>query len=175
MYNESYVYLCAVAVKYVYNAEIAKEIVNDVFLNIWNRQENLQHPVSSYLVRSVKNRCLNHLRDIRLKEVSMTDIQEGLLSFREMQITTDTHPLALLEDKEFQDKIYQAIQQLPEKCREIFIQHIYYNKTYEEIAKELNISSSTVRGQIRIGLGKLKPLLGDLYITFLFIFYSYQK
>ncbi|MCC8096588.1 MAG: hypothetical protein LIP05_15405 [Tannerellaceae bacterium] len=53
---------CAVATKYIYDPETAKEIVNDVFLNIWNNHTPLTSPVNAYLVKAVRNRCLNHLR-----------------------------------------------------------------------------------------------------------------
>lgn len=65
LYTTFYVYLCAVATKYVYNSEAAREIVNDVFMNVWNHHSALIHPVNAYLIRSVRNYCLNYLRDKR--------------------------------------------------------------------------------------------------------------
>ena len=63
LYTTFYVYLCAVATKYVYNSEAAREIVNDVFMNVWNHHSALIHPVNAYLIRSVRNYCLNYLRN----------------------------------------------------------------------------------------------------------------
>ncbi len=56
-----------------------------------------------------------------------------------------------------------------------FIQHLYYNKTYEEIARMKNISSSTVRVQIKQGISKLRVLLGDLYPVVCLLFDIFQK
>ena len=151
LYTTFYVYLCAVATKYVYNSEAAREIVNDVFMNVWNHHSALIHPVNAYLIRSVRNYCLNYLRDKR------------------------QHPLDYLENKEFEEKIYRAVDSLPAKCRDIFVQYLYHNKTYEEIAITNHISSSTVRVQIKIGLAKLRELLGDLYPLFLLIFNFFEK
>lgn len=162
LYSVFYVYLCAVATKYVYDVEVAKEIVNDVFLSVWNNHQSLTHPVNPYLVKAVQNRCLNHLRQKRFQEVSLTDVQEQLLSFREQMIEKDAHPLAQLEHKEFEQQIFKAVNSLPEKCRDIFIQHLYYNKSYEEIAETNHISSSTVRVQIKIGISKLRDQLSNL-------------
>ena len=81
LYTTFYVYLCAVATKYVYNSEAAREIVNDVFMNVWNHHSALIHPVNAYLIRSVRNYCLNYLRDKRQQEVPLSDVQENLLSF----------------------------------------------------------------------------------------------
>lgn len=175
LYSTYYVYLCAVATKYIYSAETAQEIVNDVFLSVWNNRDSLTFPVNAYLIRSVQNRCLNHLRTRRLTEVPLSDVQDHLLSFQEQQVGAESHPLAHLENKEFEEKIYQAVQSLPEKCREIFIQYLYFNKTYEEIAQANHISSSTVRVQIRIGLGKLKDLLGDWYPLFILLYHFPEK
>ena len=163
LYTTFYVYLCAVATKYVYNSEAAREIVNDVFMNVWNHHSALIHPVNAYL------------RDKRQQEVPLSDVQENLLSIQELQIDADPHPLAYLENKEFEEKIYRAVDSLPAKCRDIFVQYLYHNKTYEEIAITNHISSSTVRVQIKIGLAKLRELLGDLYPLFLLIFNFFEK
>lgn len=175
LYTTYYVYLCAVATKYIFNSEVSREIVNDVFINVWNNRSTLVYPVHAYLIRSVQNRSLNHLREKCLQTVSMSDVQEHLLTIQEQQITIESHPLAYLENKELENEIYNAINQLPKKYRDIFIQHLYHNKSYEEIAQIYNISQSTVRGQIKIGLSKLRELLGDFYPLFLLLFNFYKK
>ena len=163
LYSTYYVYLCAVAVKYVYKPEMAEEIVNDVFLNVWNNRSSLFYPIKAYLVRAVQNQCLSYYRKKRLDEIAVSDIKDYTVEIYEQLVYLDSSPLACLENKELANQISKAIDQLPEKCREIFIQHLYYNKTYEEIAQMKNISSSTVRVQIKQGLSKLRVLLGDLY------------
>lgn len=175
LYSTCYVYLCAVATKYIFNAEVAREVVNDVFINVWNNRSTLTYPVWAYLIRAVQNRCLNHLRQQRLQTVPMSDVQEHLLDIQEQQIGKESHPLAYLENKEFEERIYSAVNQLPDKCRDIFVQYLYHNKTYDEIATCNHISPSTVRVQIKIGLSKLKDLLGDYYPLFLLIFNFPEK
>ena len=175
LYSTYYVYLCAVATKYIFNSEASREVVNDVFINVWNNRSTLIFPVQAYLIRAVQNRCLNHLRGQRLQMVPMSDVQEHLLTIQEQQISAESHPLAYLENKEFADQIYKAVDQLPKKCRDIFIQYLYHNKSYEEIAQIYNISQSTVRVQVKIGLSKLRDLLGDLYPLFLLLFNFSQK
>lgn len=170
LYTTYYVYLCAVAIKYVFNPETAEEIVNDVFLNVWKNQTQLIHPVNAYLIRAVKNRCLNHLSRNNLQEIPLTDIQEQLLKVQERLIDTEEQPLAYLENKEFEELIYEAVGTLPPKCRLIFEQYLYQNKTYEEIAKQNGIATSTVRVQIKLGLSKIRAILGDFYPLFLLIF-----
>lgn len=113
VYNLSYVYLCAVATKYVYSPTVAQELVNDVFLNIWHLRETLTFPLHTYLCRAVQNRCLNHIRSLRLREVPLSDVEEHWLRFREEQLQSDEHPLARLENKELQEKIARTVDLLP--------------------------------------------------------------
>lgn len=175
LYAVYYVSLCAVATKYVYCAETAKEIVNDVFLSVWNNHTSLIYPIYAYLVRSVQNRCRNHLRGLHLQEVPLSEVQELLLAIRENQLEETPHPLAHLENKEFEELTYKAVNQLPDKCRDIFVQYLYHNKSYDEIAQHNQISPSTVRVQIKIALSKLKDILGDYYPLFLLLFNYSQK
>lgn len=171
LYNAYYVYLCAVATKYVFIPEVAQEIVNDVFLRVWENRATLTFPCSAYLIRSVQNRSLNHLKKKQLEEVSLSDVEDNLLEFQKQQIISDEHPLTFLENKEFEDTVNLAIQKLPAKCREIFEQYLYLNLSYEEIASLNQISPSTVRGQVKIALSKLKEQLRHFTLSFFSFIY----
>jgi len=176
LYSTYYVYLCAVATKYIYNAEIAKEITNDVFLSVWNNHGSIKFPVKPYLIRAVKNRCHNYIQRQRLEqEVSLSEVHDHLLHVQDQQIELEPYPLACLENKEFEEMISKAVNTLPPRCRSIFEQYLYQNKSYEEIARANNISQSTVRVQIKLGLSKLKDLLGDYYGIFILIFNFLEK
>ncbi|HCC52234.1 MAG TPA: RNA polymerase sigma-70 factor [Porphyromonadaceae bacterium] len=169
LYSAYYTYLCAVATKYIHQAEDAQEIVNDVFLNIWKNKVELTAPVGPYLIRAVKNRCINYITRQKMTEVSLTDVQEQLLTIQEEEVGKDENPLAYLENKELEELIEKAVKTLPPKCRTIFEQHLYQNMSYEEIAKENKIAASTVRVQIKIGLERIKTILGDHYPLFLLL------
>ena len=145
LYNAYYVYLCAVATKFVYVPEIAQEVVNDVFLRVWENRSTLVYPCSSYLIRAVQNRCLNHLKKRQLEEVSLSDVEDNLIEFQKQQITQDEHPLSFLENIE---------------------QYLYLNLSYDEIASLNKITPSTVRGQVRIALAKLKEQLRHFTLSF---------
>lgn len=172
LYAAYYVFLGSVATKYVYQVEIAREIINDVFLNLWHNRATLAFPVHSYLVCAVRNRCLNYLQRKRLSELSLTEVQEQLFAFQEAQISQDEQPLAQLENKEIQEEVRRAVDALPEKCRNIFIQYLYHNKSYEEIAALYAISTITVRRQVGIAMEKLRKSLAKLnaplYLLLLF-------
>lgn len=167
LYNCYYVYLCTVATKYVFDPEVAQEIVNDVFLNVWHHRLTLSIPVTAYLIRAVQNRSLNHLQRKRTRELPLSDVQEQLLTISEQAVTAEEHPLAYLENLEFEKYIADAVETLPDRCRTIFKQYLYQNRTYDEIAHLNGITSSTVRGQIRIALSKVSESLRKYYITLL--------
>ena len=169
LYNTYYAYLCVVAIKYTYDIEIARELVNDIFVNIWKNHPSLTYPVLPYLVKSIKNRSLNYLKRTHLNTISLSDSDNYLYDLREDLIRSDVHPLRILLDKEINEQIEKAINGLPPKCKRIFIEYLYENKTYEEIAQSMNISTSTVRVQIKIGLTKLRCSLQNPH---LFIFLS---
>lgn len=129
LYNAYYVYLCAVATKYVYQAEAAEEIVNNVFLNVWDNRESLIFPIKAYLIRSVQNRSLNYLRQQKMQFSPLSEVQEYLSTFGEQQIAENDYPLTQLENKELETQIYTAIQSLPPKCRDIFVEYVYNNRS----------------------------------------------
>ena len=58
LYDCYYTYLNTVALCYIFNRDIANEIVNDVFIHVWHKRNTLSYPIHSYLIQSVKNGCL---------------------------------------------------------------------------------------------------------------------
>lgn len=71
LYNDYFVYLCACANSYIFNAEEAQDIVNEVFMKLWYRRGDLFFPIHPYLVRSVQNGCLNYLRSLLSKYLQL--------------------------------------------------------------------------------------------------------
>lgn len=60
-----------------------KEIVNDVFMNIWSSRGQLSFPIHNYLLRSVQNRCLNYIRTLHTRERVLDEYREELIAFQE--------------------------------------------------------------------------------------------
>lgn len=63
LYDAYYAYLCGLAVSYIHDFEKARELVNDVFLRVWERRAQLKYPPLPYLISGVRNACYNYLRD----------------------------------------------------------------------------------------------------------------
>jgi len=168
LYDCYYTYLNTVAYCYIFNREVANEIVNDVFINIWHKRSTLSYPIHSYLVQSVKNGCLNHIRSKRTNERVLTEHKKQLLDFQEEYILSNPTPLQYVETQEIEKEVRNAIEKLPEKCRIIFEQYLFSGKLPEDIANELSLNVSTVRVQIKNALDKLKISLNHLIGVLLF-------
>jgi len=169
LYDSYYTYLNTVALCYIFNRDVANEIVNDVFINVWHKRTTLTYPIHFYLVQSVKNGCLNHIRSQRTNERVLDEHKRQMLDFQEEYILSNPTPLQYVETQEIEKEVRNAIEQLPEKCRIIFEQYLFLGKLPKKIAKEQFITVSTVRVQIKNAMDKLKISLNHLICVLLLI------
>jgi RNA polymerase sigma-70 factor (family 1) len=134
------------------DAEDAREVVQEVFINIWDKREqlNFEEELKYYLFRSVKNACLNLIKKRRLDTVSL---EEGLTAAEESR--DDGHDT----EQRFKSVMAQ-VNLLPEMCREIFLMSRMEGLSHKEIAEILEIAPKTVENQIGIGLKKIREGLG---------------
>lgn len=166
LYEAYYVYLNSIAIYYVIDSNIGGEIVDDVFLNIWNKKIPLVYPVHSYLIRSVQNGCLNYIRSQQAQQQVYDEHQERLLAFHEHHIISTPVPLQYVEMRETETEIRAAVDQLPPQCKAVFEAYFYSGKSVDRIADELQISISTVRVQLKKATDRLKSMLKHLLIIF---------
>lgn len=162
------------AQEYVPSKEDAENIVQDVFMMLWERRDDLKIHVSltSYLFILIKNRCIDHLRRLKHAEIGKQKMQEQFDCEQQMKLySLEALDNALLCDNDIEQIIHRAIDSLPPKCREIFILNKMDGKKYREIAEELHISVSTVENQIGIALKKLREQLKDYMPVLLFLIY----
>lgn len=146
-----FVAMCRFGYFYLNSQEEAEEIALDIFIHLWEKRMklNIQLSLKSYLFQSMRNRCLNAIRD-RKKTCSLEDVKE---------LQQEEYPF--LEMEELNRLIEEAILSLPEKCRLIFRKSREGQQTYQEIAAEMNISIKTVEAQISKALKKIKEYLGN--------------
>src|SRR5690606_10463423 len=140
LYNSYYGYLCTCATTYVLHPEKAREIVNDVFLSLWDKRTTLNFPIHSYLLTSVRNASLNELRRMKTDKNSVHYQNLDILDIQEEFCKTNTTPIDYLEYKELTEKIDVIIAELPPRCREIFEESFYGNKSTAEISEKFQIS-----------------------------------
>ena len=152
--------LCGFCVKYVGDLETAKDIVHDVFLNIWDKFDTLPDDTNfkSYLFTAARNKCLNAIRDTK-SQTSLDAVETLIPGIEE----------AGLETAELAEKIEIAINLLPEKCREVFILSRVDGLKYAAIAEHMKISIKTVEGQMSKALRIIRQELAE-YLSIILIF-----
>lgn len=155
---------------YIINEEDSENIVQDIFLYLWEHPEAF-HAINNpdaFLFTLVKNRCLNHIKQ------SLNNRKQPLENIEKQELEMNLYSLQQFDEMamspaEIDSLLNEAINKLPERCREIFFLSRMEGLKHKEIANRLNISSSTVENQIVIALQKLKIELKDYMPLFFFI------
>lgn len=159
------------AVEYVSSESDAENIVQDVFVRIYERREWLGDAVSpvSFLLASVKNKCLDFLRRKTAEQSAADAIRNEMYMERRMKMDSlEAFDTDFSDESEIMELLRQALDKLPERCRRIFIMSKLEGKRQREIAQELHISVNTVESQMAIAYCKLRQeLKSRLPILFL--------
>ncbi|MCK6541381.1 RNA polymerase sigma-70 factor [bacterium] len=136
-----------------YNRALSEDIVQDVFIRLWENRINLREDLSikSYLYTIAVNLTLNSIRRHTIRT------GEGIED-PDTQPHEET-PLSVLEKKEFEQLLNAAIQKLPEQARIVFMMSRYDDLSYSEISERLSISVKTVEAHIGRALKQLRATL----------------
>lgn len=160
------------AKEYVLSTEDAENIVQDIFLYLWEHQEvlnNVTH-VNAFLFTLIKNKCIDFYRQKNIgnrRTESLDNLFEQELQLKiEALIQFDEH---LFLEKEIEELLNKAIGNLPERCREVFILSRMNGLKHEEIANKLHLSVHTVQNHITTAIRKLKVELKDYIPLLIFI------
>lgn len=151
LYQQQVFRLYQFAFAFLKQRQLAEEIVNDVFLKLWEKRHQLNQisELKVYLYVAVKNASLNQLR----KATIFTETDLDSLHVTHFRLEPDTAQRLLAH--ELQQAIAAAIQQLPPKCKLIFKLVKQDELSYKEVAGILGISVKTVDAQLTIAMKKL--------------------
>jgi RNA polymerase sigma-70 factor (ECF subfamily) len=158
------------ACEYVLCEEDAENIVQDVFVELWEKRAVLSMPVNmmAFLFSATKNRCIDHLRhETVVKETANKMLEEHQLTMKMKFDSLEAFDQDFLTENDVEDLLNKAIASLPEKCRDIFIKSRIEGMKQKEIAAELGVSLNTVETQMGIAYKKLRDELKD-YLPLLF-------
>ena len=174
IYDRHYALLCHIANGYVKDQFLAETIVGDTIFHLWEIRETLEISVSirSYLLRAVRNRCINYLNsEWEKREISFSCLMPDEITDDKIMVS-DSHLLGTLLERELEEEIYKAIDKLPNECRRVFDKSRFEGKSYEEISQELGISVNTVKYHIKNALASLQTNLSKYLITLLLFFFG---
>lgn len=151
--------LCLFARKVLPAMEDAEDVVHNVFLRMWEKgvtYKNTEH-VKAALFRTVYHKSLNYLQHL--------GYADRLLPDRENEEAEDANYLRYRIETEIFYEVMQALEQLPDRCREVFELSYLEGLKVSEVAERLRISEDTVKTQRLKGRRLLQDLLKNLFPT----------
>jgi RNA polymerase sigma-70 factor (ECF subfamily) len=163
-FTENYEKLVAYANGYLFDLQASEDVVQDVFIYIWENAHRLEITTSlkGYMAVMVKNRCIN-----LLKSVKITD-RENLF---DLTISLTSENIYETEDNEKKEilynKILKVLDTLPDKMQQIVKMKLIQGYKYQEIAKEMDISVNTVKTQLKRAKSKILQLITFLLLILL--------
>jgi len=163
VFNYYYSGLVIYADQIIKDTVISEDIVQSVFMKLWETRETIEiRSFRSYFIQCVKNRCIDHLRSLQVKQRFSNRIPEADHLVMDEDLWTKN---------ELTELIQHAVDDLAPRCREIFWMSRYENLKVAEIAEKMDISKRTVEKQISNALKILRIKLVDyLFLLILYFF-----
>ncbi len=163
---------------YLNNPENTKEVLQDVFLKLWDTRQKLSADtnLNAYLFTLTRNRCIDLIRREKLMLQFRTDKQE---EYRRLSENFEALTDPILDDLfalEIQDEIDRTISGLPEQCQRVFIMSRVKGMNNKEISQSLMISEKTIESHLTKALKTIRLALERKFpesINLFFIFRSF--
>lgn len=159
-------WLCVYANSLLNNTSIAEDVVQNVFVKVWENRNSLKptHSIKGFLYRSVYNGCINAYK----KNRSVTVLERKYIE--ELDRIVEERDTEVLEKLTRLVKL--AIEELPPKCKEIFLLSKKEGLTNIEISEYLGISKNTIERQINIAFSKIRESVGNKTDMILFLLFG---
>ena len=143
--------LCFFARRLVNDGAIAQDIVTDVFVKFWQKQSDFQtvYSAKAFLYISTRNACLNHNQQVQYQ----ARIRENI---RQQSSEVETHEMNEVIHAEVLRQVYNIVNDLPEKCKEVMLLSYTKGLDCHEIARQMRLSVHTVRNQKNRGVHLIK-------------------
>ncbi len=169
LFNGHYSNLCAYSNNFLKDVDASEEVVQEVLFKLWTNKESIiiTSSIQSYLFRAVRNASLNVLKHVNIRE----DYKIQHEYERNDELSSEDEMIV----SELDQKIREAIDQLPIERKKVFILSRYDGLKYKEIAEKLNISVSTVENQMVKALKFLRKELKDYLPWLILFFYDFFK
>lgn len=154
LFTEHYAALHRYAFTLLKDEEEAKDVVQAVFLNLWEKRESLHITTSpkAYLFRSIYHEGLNFMKKQEVLQKHHTAASLGIDD-------TEQKPFASEEEMFTKQKIDNILNEMPPQCREVFIKSRAEQKKYAEIADEMGIAVKTVEAHMSKALKLIRQIV----------------
>jgi RNA polymerase sigma-70 factor (ECF subfamily) len=169
LFHQYYAQLVVFARKVVLDDDLARDLVQDVFVTFYEKRKDIKihSSLKAHLYQSVRNRCLNQLKHSQIRRDHHSNIYQD-----------KKQDEAFVEDKlqetELEQKIHNIVKELPGQCKRIFEMSRFEGITNQEIADKLELSKRTVETQISKALKVLrKHLTGYIDVWILFLYWIF--
>lgn len=160
VFKDYYALMCSVAMDYVNDSAMCQTLTEDVLLNLWEKKNELVITTSlrAYLLRAVRNKCIDHLRTQRQNSdfLGYYDSLDGMFGGA---MADEKDLFEQLISDELAELLDRAIDEMPEERRRVFILVRMENKTYQEAADMLHISVNTVKYHLKRAHAELQDKL----------------
>ncbi|MCT4603242.1 MAG: RNA polymerase sigma-70 factor [Marinifilum sp.] len=160
LFDLYYTPLCVFAYKYFDSYEKAEDIVQEAFINLWEKERMVEFTgsVKSYLFSIVRNNSINQIRKDNRFRFEEIDNQA-------YQIIENKYENQLLEQRK--ENLYKEIAELPTQCKTVFEAIAFDKMKYADVAEEMNISINTVKTHYKRALKQLRSNLDVLVMVLL--------
>jgi RNA polymerase sigma-70 factor, ECF subfamily len=152
VFRELYPLLLSFAFRIIRKMPDAEETVQDAYINLWKNRNSIEitGSLKAYLYQTVHNLSLNKLEHFKTNKYrpNSTTLDIGQWDIIRDSYTISENLVEMIESKDTESIILKAIENLPQKCREIFTLSRFDNLSYEQISNYLHISENTIRVQI---------------------------
>jgi RNA polymerase sigma factor (sigma-70 family) len=152
----NYIPLFNYGTKFTHDAELVKDSIQDLFLNLWSKRANISIKVNvkAYLFSSLRRGLLRKISSS--SKISVYDTLENEVSFSSFQISIEQQFVANESTAKLVRKIATLMETLPPRQMEVIYLKYYHNFDRNEIAEAMNITPQTVSNLLQLGLKKLK-------------------
>ena len=153
MFKEYYLQLVRLAEGMLFDSKLSEDIVQDLFLSLWNNAKklSLEKSLKGYLYKSIRNRCLNELKKLHIYDKNLLQY-EGILNSDNLESEDDPK-------EDLIKKVMVVLELLPEKMKTIVKMKYLHKKKHQEIAESLSITENTVNTQLTRAKKKLRNFL----------------
>lgn len=159
IFDDNYHRMLLYALRFVQDEEDAEDIVADVFCDLWKRIEtiDLDSGIATYLYRAVSTRALNLLRHQNVAAVRIEILE--VINEKRMEFIAGENLEDIVHSKEIEQGIKEALADLPDKCRQVFVLSYLNGLKSKDISEAMDVSVRTVEAHIYKALRLMRSRL----------------